>query len=184
MKRSVLIFAAVLAVFGITLAFARNRPNGGSTTATGRTTTTRSSTGAGAIGTQAANFSATDIMNNSTITLSNYIGKVVVLNFWATWCPPCRAEIPDLIQLHKKYAGKLVVIGASCDDSASTVKPFINQQGINYPIFMSTEAIEATYGGVTGIPATFIIDKTGKIVNKIVGSKTYEEFVEFITPYL
>ncbi len=100
-----------------------------------------------------------------SVKLSDFKGKVVVLNFWATWCPPCRREIPDFIALQKQYADKgLVIIGVSMDEGgAEVVKPFAKKMGINYPIVLGDQKTAAAYGGIQVVPTTFVIDKTGKI---------------------
>ncbi len=110
------------------------------------------------------------------LKLSDYRGKVVVLDFWATWCPPCRKGIPDLIELKKKYANKnFEVIGISLDKisrggkTAKDVVPFIKEYGINYPIVWGDMNTIQTFGGVRAIPTTFFIDKNGKIRDKIEG---------------
>ena len=109
---------------------------------------------------------------------SDFAGKVVILDFWATWCGPCRMEIPGFIELQKQYADKgLVVVGVSLDqDGASVVKAFIDKTGINYPVVLGDETIVNAFGGVEGIPTTFIIDRSGQIVRKHVGYAAKAEF--------
>ncbi len=111
-----------------------------------------------------------------TLKLSDFRGKVVVIDFWATWCPPCRKGIPDLIELKKKYGGKdFEIIGVSLDKisrggkTAKDVVPFIKEYGINYPIVWGDMNTIQNFGGVRSIPTTFFIDKEGKIRDKIVG---------------
>ena len=110
------------------------------------------------------------------LKLSDYRGKVVVIDFWATWCPPCRRGIPDLIKLKKKYGDKnFEIIGISLDKisrggkTAKDVVPFIKEYGINYPIVWGTLETTKLFGGVRAIPTTFFIDKNGKIRDKIEG---------------
>ena len=103
----------------------------------------------------------------STVALK---GKVVFLNFWATWCGPCREEIPELIALQSRYKDKLVIIGASEDEAPpEQVAQFAKQAGINYPIIMSSAALEDEYGGVVALPTSFVIDEQGRVVQKHVG---------------
>jgi|WetSurMetagenome_2_1015567.scaffolds.fasta_scaffold45624_5 peroxiredoxin len=103
------------------------------------------------------------------ISLSSYRGKVVILDFWAPWCPPCRREIPDFISLQNQYASQgLQVIGIGLDQP-SNVASFVQRYGVNYPVVIGDDAISNSYGGVSGIPTTFIIDKQGIIRNKFVG---------------
>jgi thiol-disulfide isomerase/thioredoxin len=117
---------------------------------------------------------------------SDFAGKVVILDFWATWCGPCRMEIPGFIELQKQYADKgLVVVGVSLDqDGASVVKSFMDKVGINYPVVLGDETIVNSFGGVEGIPTTFIIDRSGQIVGKHVGYAAKAEFESEIKPLL
>lgn len=123
-------------------------------------------------------------VDDKTVKSSDFAGKVVILDFWATWCGPCRMEIPGFIELQKQYADKgLVVIGVSLDqDGASAVKPFAEKMGINYPIVLGDETIVSAFGGIEGIPTTFIIDRTGNIVRKHVGYASKAEFEADIKP--
>jgi peroxiredoxin len=117
---------------------------------------------------------------------SDYQGKVVILDFWATWCPPCRAEIPSFVELQKQY-GKdgLVVLGVSLDkDGPAAVKKFMTKTPMNYGIVMGDDKINEAYGGIEAIPTTFIIDRQGKIVSKHVGLTDKSEFEKEIKPLL
>ncbi len=118
---------------------------------------------------KAPNFTLVDTQGKK-ITLSDYAGKVVIVDFWATWCPPCRRGIPDLIDIQKQFKNKVAVIGISVDtDTKSNVVPFMKSMGINYPVvFASSEVVQA-YGGIEAIPTSFIIDKKGNISNQHVG---------------
>ncbi len=104
-------------------------------------------------------------LDGKTVQLSDFKGKVVVLDFWATWCPPCRVEIPTFIELQKEYQKQgVVVIGmSSMEQSPAPVVKFVKAQGINYPIVMGDETTMTLYG-VEGIPTTFVINPEGKIV--------------------
>ena len=100
-------------------------------------------------------------------------GKVVILNFWATWCPPCRAEIPDLVALQEKYRDHLVVIGVSEDEAGpEIVRQFAAQHKINYPIVMMTAELEKMFPGISALPTSFILDRNSRIVQKHVGMLT------------
>lgn len=109
------------------------------------------------------------------IRLSDYRGKIVILDFWATWCSPCRASIPDLISLKKDYKNDLEIIGISLDGitrggaTKSDVFPFISQYGINYPVVHGDEKIIMDYGGIQSIPTSFVIDQKGNIVASHIG---------------
>src|SRR5580765_7390474 len=110
-------------------------------------------------------------LDGKPVKLSDFKGKVVILDFWATWCGPCRMEIPGFVELQQKYGGQgLVVIGVSLDDRGpEAVKSFIKQQRVNYSILLANSKVVEDYGGVEGIPTTFIIDRKGMIVGKHVG---------------
>jgi thiol-disulfide isomerase/thioredoxin len=98
-------------------------------------------------------------------------GKVVLLNFWATWCGPCKAEIPGFIELQEKYRDKLTIIGYSVDDTAELAKKYAAQYKMNYPILLGEgrEDVQDAYGPIWGIPASFIISKDGKVCRKHMG---------------
>ena len=130
---------------------------------------------------KAPNFSLVDTKGKK-ISLSDFKGKVVIIDFWATWCPPCRRGIPDLIDLQKEYKGKLAIIGVSLDtDSKKDVVPFIKNYGINYPVVYGNAQIVGEYGNIQAIPTSFIIDKDGNIVNKHVGLVPKSKLKEEIT---
>lgn len=106
-------------------------------------------------------------LDGKPIKLSDYKGRVVLLNFWATWCPPCRKEIPTFTALQKEYDERgVVVIGVSLDQGGTAaVRSFAERMGINYPIMIGDEHIQATYG-IQAIPTTFVIDRAGNIVGQ------------------
>jgi thiol-disulfide isomerase/thioredoxin len=102
--------------------------------------------------------------------LADLRGKVVLVNFWATWCPPCRAEIPDLIALQARSGNRLQIVGVSEDhDAVDAVKAFVAKHKVNYPIVMATAEIERAFSGVAGLPTTFVVDADGQIIQKHVG---------------
>ncbi len=105
-------------------------------------------------------------LNGKNVQLSDFKGKVVVLNFWATWCPPCKAELPDLIQLQREFGHKgAIVLGVSVDSlSPQEVQAFATKIGINYPIVIGTDGLSEQYGANIGIPITYIIDSNGLVV--------------------
>lgn len=121
-------------------------------------------------------------LDGKPVSFSQFKGKVVVVDFWATWCPPCRAEIPGYIEMVRKH-GKdgLVIVGISLDQGGpGVVKPFAAKTGINYQLVMGDEAVVAAFGGVEGIPTTFLIDRAGMIRDRKVGAEeaeTYEKKV-------
>jgi thiol-disulfide isomerase/thioredoxin len=98
-------------------------------------------------------------------------GKVVIVNFWATWCPPCREEIPEMIDLANRYKDRLQIIGVSEDDDATPeeVRDFAREAKINYPVVMGSTGISAEYGGVPALPTSFLVNTDGRVVQKHVG---------------
>ena len=105
------------------------------------------------------------------LRLSSYRGKVVLLDFWATWCYPCREEIPHLVDLQQKYGDRgLQIIGVSLDDSPDPVPSFYQQFHMNYPVVMGTAKTGELYGGLLGLPVTFLIDRDGHIFAKHIGA--------------
>jgi thiol-disulfide isomerase/thioredoxin len=112
-------------------------------------------------------------LDGREISAASLRGKVVIVNFWATWCPPCRAEIPDLVALQDKYREHLVVIGVSEDEaSPDVVRQFAVQHKMNYPVVMMTPALQKMFPGVSALPTSFIIDRESRIVQKHVGMLT------------
>lgn len=109
-------------------------------------------------------------LEGKPISLEEAKGKIVLLNFWATWCGPCRAEVPDLIELQEKYKDKLEIVAlATEEDDASEVQQFVKKAGINYRVGMATDAIAAKFGGIPALPTSFVIDPQGRVVQKHVG---------------
>ena len=130
---------------------------------------------------KAPDFTLKDL-EGKDVKLSDLRGKAVLLNFWATWCPPCREEIPALIELHKQYESKgLVVLGVSLDeDGADGVKAFAQKNNMNYPIVMGTGSVTDDFGGVRAIPTSFVINREGAIIEKIVGGRSFKQFEEAV----
>jgi thiol-disulfide isomerase/thioredoxin len=110
-------------------------------------------------------FLVNDITGHPVSTAA-WKGKVVLLNFWATWCPPCRAEVPLLVDLAARYKDRVQVVGVSLDDGPEEVKEFVKDQGINYPVVMASREILAEYGGVPALPTLFVVNPDGKVVQK------------------
>ena len=120
-------------------------------------------------------FTLVDV-NGKSVSLADFKGRVVILDFWATWCPPCKREIPDFIKLQSEYGSKGVQIVGIALDQPNKVKAFVKDNGMNYPVLMGTNEVAASYGGVEAIPTTFVIDKSGKIVAKYEGFRPKETF--------
>ena len=109
-------------------------------------------------------------LDGRTISSADWHGKVVVVNFWATWCPPCKAEIPDLVALQDKYRDQLLIIGVSEDESSpDAVRAFMAEHHVNYPVVMSTPEVREAFPGVAALPTSFLIDPDGRVVQKHVG---------------
>ena len=117
----------------------------------------------------AADFTRDDLAGNP-VHLANYHGKVVLLNFWATWCGPCMEEIPVFTRWQKQYGPSgLQVLGVSMDDDQKSVQGFLRKTPLSYPIVMGDTALAKLYGGVFGLPLTYLIDAHGKIASRYLG---------------
>lgn len=116
-------------------------------------------------------------LDGNTISKAALAGKVVLLNFWATWCTPCRAEIPEMIALQSHYKDQLQIVGVSVDDMPKdALKKFVFKQGMNYPVARQNDKLVAAYGGVTVLPTTFVVNPEGRIVQKHTGVVTIQEY--------
>lgn len=116
-------------------------------------------------------------LNGKTMRLADLRGKAVLLNFWATWCGPCKVEIPWFIELQKQYGPQgLQIVGVSMDDLGhDTVAKFAQEMGINYPILLGNDQMADAYGGVQALPTTFYIGRDGKFVNRAYGLVSHGE---------
>ena len=124
------------------------------------------------------NFTVKD-MNGASVKLADYKGKVILVNFWATWCPPCKAELPGLIELYDQYKDKgLVVLGISGDDDADTLRAFATEWKITYPMIVGRDENELldAYGPIFGYPISVLVGRDGAVCGKHVGPATKEEF--------
>jgi len=125
---------------------------------------------------QAPDFTLTDL-SGSKLSLSAYRGKVVLLDFWATWCAPCKEEIPHFVDMQTRYGSRgLQIIGISMDDDEKPVRDFQQQFKMNYPVAVGTTTLAEQYGGVLGLPITFVIDTEGRIVSRHIGQTKPEVF--------
>ncbi len=121
-------------------------------------------------------------IDGKTVRLSDFRGKAVLLNFWATYCAPCRIEMPWFVELQDRYAAEgLQVVGVAMDDaSPDDIEKFASELGVNYPILVGEETVGNAYGGVQFLPSTFYIGRDGKAVGKVFGLKTKNEIEENI----
>jgi peroxiredoxin len=125
---------------------------------------------------QQADFTLTEL-NGKTWTLKELRGKVVLVNFWATWCPPCRKEMPDLETLYKQFKDQGLVILAISDEDEGKVKPFIAEQKVTYPILLDPERKVNELFEIEGIPKTFVYDRSGKLVAQSIDMRTRKQFL-------
>jgi len=136
-------------------------------------------------GDRAPEFTVNDL-NGNVVSLAQMKGKVVVLNFWAVWCPPCKAELPDFAATYQRLQKKgLVIVGlAGGDSSIEDTKDLVAQYGITYPVALSTPQVEKLYGPIRAFPTTVIIDAEGRIVTKKIGMFREGELEQTVTPLL
>jgi thiol-disulfide isomerase/thioredoxin len=128
-------------------------------------------------------------MNGVDVKLASFKGKPIVMNFWATWCGPCRAEIPSLVELQKVYSeeGKdVVILGISVDDPVEKLKPYAAQMKMNYPVLVGNgrDDVQDAFGPLWGIPVTVFIDRDGRIAKKHSGIASKEQFEQEIKALL
>jgi thiol-disulfide isomerase/thioredoxin len=128
-------------------------------------------------------------MNGVDVQLASFKGKPIVLNFWATWCGPCRAEIPSLVELQTKYSADgadVVILGVSVDDPVEKLKPYAAQMKMNYPVLVGNgrEDVQDAFGPLWGIPVTVFIGRDGKIAKKHSGIASKEQFEQEIKALL
>jgi thiol-disulfide isomerase/thioredoxin len=132
----------------------------------------------------APDVSVVSLDNGSTLKLSDLKGKVVLLNFWATWCPPCREEIPSMMKLNKFMAGKpFQMVAISIDEGGRpAIESFFKETGFSLPTYLDVSGASTKSYGTTGVPESFIIDKHGVLVKKIIGGVSWDspEVVSFL----
>ena len=123
-----------------------------------------------------------EALDGKTTRLSDFRGKAVLLNFWATWCGPCKIEMPWFVDLQKEYGSQgLQIVGVAMDDaSKEDIAKFAKDMGVNYPVLIGKEAVGDAYGGVPALPETFLIARDGKIMDKIIGLRGKAEIEDAI----
>jgi cytochrome c biogenesis protein CcmG/thiol:disulfide interchange protein DsbE len=137
-----------------------------------------------ASGNLAPDFTLTDL-DGKQLMLSDYKGKVVLLDFWATWCTPCRDEIPHFVEMQNKYGPQgFQVIGISMDDDAKPVRKFYQEYKLNYPVALGDDKLAERFGGMLGLPVNFIIDRQGRIYAKHLGATGATVFDEDVSKLL
>lgn len=110
-------------------------------------------------------------LEGKPVSLSQFKGKAIMLNFWATWCPPCREEMPSMEALYRKFKGTdLVMLAVSIDDNVETIKEYIKKNNYTMPVFHDADKEAAAAYGLTGVPETFLIDRKGIVVEKFMGA--------------
>lgn len=124
--------------------------------------------------------------DGKVVELAKLKGKVVVVNFWATWCGPCRKEIPGFLEVYKQYKDKgLEIVGVSLDEEGwDVVRPYVDRAKMNYPVVIGDGDLANAYGGIEAIPATFIVDKKGNIAKKHVGYLSKVDFEAIVRSLL
>ncbi len=120
-------------------------------------------------------------VDGKPVKLSSYRGKAVLLNFWATWCGPCKIETPWLVDFYKQYQPNgLEIVGIAMDSEHDEIPKFVKDMNINYTILEGTENVSDAYGGLSGFPVTFFIDRNGKIVNVVYGLRSHSDLEDDI----
>ena len=168
MKRDPIILIVVAVVISLMLVFGIQKTRHSQTLQQGS---------AGKLQGQPAPDFALASLDGKTLKLSDFHGKAVLLNFWATWCEPCKIEMPWFIDLQKKYGAQgFQVVGVAMDDaSPSDIADFAKKMGVNYPIVIGKETVGDQYGGLPYLPSTFYIDRDGKVIERVFGLRSRSE---------
>jgi thiol-disulfide isomerase/thioredoxin len=142
--------------------------------------------GLSAVGMDAPLHFALNDVNGVAVKLDSFKGKVILVNFWATWCGPCKVEIPDLIELQREFPDQLVVVGIDVLDEWSRVKPFADNLKVNYPLLDANnrQDVEDAFGPMWGLPTTVIVGRDGKVAKRHSGIATKEQFRQYVESLL
>ena len=176
-SRWIIAGAAALSLGLLTLPLLRGRTGGEIIPGqAGSAAAPATATSCDAVGTAKFDFVLKD-EHNEPVKMADYKGKVVLLNFWATWCGPCKVEIPAFVELYAQYKEKgLVIVGVSVDDSPEQLQAFMKEFKMNYPVLQMTPDIETAFGPFYGYPTSFFIARDGTICLKHLGPATKEQF--------
>lgn len=172
MNRNVIVvLCVVVAITGLLLLGKRASKPPESANAAANTQGPPPSAGDPAKGSVAPAFELKSISDGKATQLASFRGKAVLLNFWATWCGPCKIEMPWLVDLQKKYGPQgLQIVGVAMDDTSDKeIADFAHKMGVNYVVLKGTEKVGDLYGGVDRLPLTYFVDRSGKVVDEIVG---------------
>lgn len=129
-------------------------------------------------------------VDGKPISSASLKGKAYIVNFFASWCPPCRAEIPDMVKVQQKYASRgFTFVGVAVNEKVPNVRNFMKQNGMTWPVLMATPALIRAYdgmiaGGITGIPTSFVVDASGRVTGAIVGPRSLEQFERIVNASL
>jgi cytochrome c biogenesis protein CcmG/thiol:disulfide interchange protein DsbE len=133
----------------------------------------------------AADFKLQDVLVGKEYTLSQFRGKVVMINFFTFFCGPCREEMPDLNKIYNEYKDKgFQTLGIAISSDPTQIRFLVKQLGLNYPVLLGDDKVSKAYGDVAVVPTTFIIDKQGNIVHSIAGTRSKEEFIKMVKALL
>ena len=137
------------------------------------------------LGKPAPDWTLSDV-DGKPVKLSDFSGKVVILNFWATWCPPCTEEIPTLVEIQKEYGSKgVVVVGVSVDEGGpAIVRSFLKQNRLNYPVVLASRMVTDVYDSTGAIPTTYLIDRSGKVAHVQLGEIDKAQLEKQLKPLL
>jgi cytochrome c biogenesis protein CcmG/thiol:disulfide interchange protein DsbE len=136
-------------------------------------------------GKAAPDFTLKDVLQGKDYSLSQYKGKVVVINFFTFFCGPCREEMPDLNKINNEFKGQgLQTLGIALSSDPTQIRFLVKQLGLQYPVLSGTDKVSEAYGSIAVVPTTFIIDKSGNIAQKIEGTRKKEQFIGMIKPLL
>jgi thiol-disulfide isomerase/thioredoxin len=174
-SRWIIAGAAALSLGLLTLPLLRSR-SGGETISAPSAAGPEGAPSCDAQGTAKFDFVLKD-QHNVPVKMADYKGKVVLLNFWATWCGPCKVEIPAFVELYDQYKDKgLIIVGISVDDSPEQLQAFMKEYKMNYPVLQMTPDVETAFGPFYGYPTSFFIARDGTICVKHLGPATKEQF--------